>query len=77
MDYIKLPKELDQPRRGLINIEKFDDNECFKWFLVRYLKPADHQPARITEADKDFAKKPDFKDTKFSVKVRDIHRILK
>ena len=56
MDYIKLPKELDQPRRGLINIEKFDDNECFKWCLVRYLKPADHQPARITEADKDFAR---------------------
>ena len=43
----KLPKELDHPRKGLINTEKFDDNECFKWCLVRYLNPADHHPARI------------------------------
>ena len=53
--YIKLPKELDQPRKGLINIEKIDDNEWCKWSLVRYLNPADCTPARITKADKDFA----------------------
>ena len=28
--YIKLPKELDHPRKGLINIQNTDDNECFK-----------------------------------------------
>ena len=28
--YIKLPKKLDHPRKGLINIKNFDDNECFK-----------------------------------------------
>ena len=28
--YIKLPKELDHPRKGLINIQNIDDNECFK-----------------------------------------------
>ena len=33
--YIKLPKELDHPRKGLVNIQNTDDNECFKWFLVR------------------------------------------
>ena len=44
--YIKLPKELDHPRKGLINIQ--DTNECFKWCLVRYLNPAHHNPARIT-----------------------------
>ena len=27
--YIKLPKESDFPRKGLINIQKIDDNECF------------------------------------------------
>ena len=43
----KLPKELDHPRKGLINTENIDDNECFKWCLVRYLNPADHPPARI------------------------------
>ena len=28
--YIKLPKELDHPRNGLINIENIDDDQCFK-----------------------------------------------
>ena len=34
--YIKLIKELDHPGRGLINIQKIDDNECFKQSIVRY-----------------------------------------
>ena len=49
--YIKLPKELDHPRKGLINIQNTDDNECFKWCLVRYLNSANHHLARITKAD--------------------------
>ena len=28
--YIKLSKELDHPRKGLINIKNIDNNECFK-----------------------------------------------
>ena len=31
----------------------------------------------ITKADKYFAEKPNFKDTKFPVKIRDIHKIEK
>ena len=62
---IKLLKELDHPRKGLINIQNTDGNECFKCCLVRYLNPADHHPARITE------------DIKFPVKTRDIHKIEK
>ena len=73
--YIKLAKELNHPRIGLINIQNIDDNECFKWFLVRYLHPADRTPARITKADKDCLKKIDFKDLKFPVNARDIHKI--
>ena len=45
--------------------------------LVRYLNPADCNPAIITKADKDFTKKIDFKHMKFPVKVRDIHKIEK
>ena len=70
--YIKLLKELAHPRKGLINIQNIDDNECFKWCLVRYLNPADHHPARITKFDKDFAKKHDFEDIKFPIKISDI-----
>ena len=52
-----------------VNIQNIDDNECFKESIVRYLNPADHHPARHRKADKDFAKKLDFKDIKFP----DIH----
>ena len=45
--------------------------------IVRYLNPANKYPARITKADKDFAKKLDFKDIKFPVKIRGIHKIEK
>ena len=75
--YIRLPKELDNPRKELINIQNIDYNECFKRSLIRYLNPADHQTARITKADKGFAKKFDFKDSKFTVEIRDIHKIEK
>ena len=45
--------------------------------MVRYLNPADHHPAKITKADKYFAKRLDFKDKKFPIKTRDIHKIEK
>ena len=70
-----LPKKLDRPRNSLINIQNIDDNECFKCCFVRYLNPADHNPEKITKGDRDFAKKIGFKDIKFSVKIRDIHKI--
>ena len=44
---------------------------------MRYLNPPDRNQARITKAAKDFAKKLNFKDKKFPVKVRDIHKIEK
>ena len=75
--YIKLPKELDYSKKGLINIQNTDDNESFKWCLVRYLNPADHHPARITKTDKDFVKRLHLKDIKFPVKISDIHEIKK
>ena len=75
--YINLPKELDHPRKELIHVQNTNDNECFKWCLVRHLNLADRNPRKITKADKDFAKKLDFKDIKFPVQTRDIHKIEK
>ena len=71
--YIKLPEELDRPIKGLINIHNTDDNESFKWSIVRYLNPADYHPARIKKADKDFDKRL----INFPVKVKDIVKIEK
>ena len=41
------------------------------------LKSSDHHPARITKANKDFAKRLPFKDIKFPVTIIDIHNIAK
>ena len=61
----------------MINIQSIDDNECFKWKIVRYLHPVDRNPERNTKADNNFAKELDFKDIKCPVKIRDIHKIEK
>ena len=73
--YIKLPKELDHPRKGLIDVQNTDENKYFKWCIVRHLNPTDHNPKRITKGDKYFEKRLDLKDIKFPVKIRDIHKI--
>ena len=59
----------------MIDIQNIYDNKCFKYGLVRYLNPADHHSTRITKADRDFAKKLDFKEIKFPLKVRDVYKI--
>ena len=42
--------------------------------MVRFLNTADHNPRRITKANKDAAKKLIKKDIKFLVKTRDIQK---
>ena len=60
----------------MIDIQNIDNNECFKWCLVRSLYPTNHNPARTTKVDKDFTKELDFNDIKFPVKTRDLHKIF-
>ena len=50
--------------------------------MAKYLNPADHNPARISRIDKniaikDFARKLDFKNIRFCLKIRDIHKTEK
>ena len=75
--YIRLAKESDHPRRELIDIQNIDDNECFKWSMVRHLYPINYHPVRVTKADKDFAEKRDFKDIKFPVKLEIFTKLKK
>ena len=56
----------------MINIQSIDENECFKWYLVRSLNPADDHPARIRKAKRLFGDELNFKDIKFPLKIRDI-----
>ena len=50
--YIDIPKELNQPKKSLINTQNLDDNECFKCCLVIYLRRADHHLVRIEKLTK-------------------------
>ena len=69
---MKLPKELDNPKKGLINIQNFNDNEYFKWGLVRYLHPADYHPEKMRKIVKLFGD-----DLGFEVNIKYIHKIEK
>ena len=40
----QITKRTRPSKKGLINIQNFDDNECFNWCLFRYLHPAYHNP---------------------------------
>ena len=61
----------------MINIQKNNGDKWLKWFLVIYLNPADNHLARISKIDKDFARKLVFKNIKFPVNIRYIHKIEK
>ena len=62
----------------MINIQNIDDNEWFKWSIVKCLNRADRNPARITKADQEFAKSLIFKTKiKFPREIRGIHKIEK
>ena len=59
----------------MIEIQNFDDNECFKWCLVRCLHRANPHLARIRKIDKLSGDELDFKNIKFPVNIKDIHTI--
>lgn len=48
--YIKLPKELQHVKKGLINI-KNRDKECFRWCHIRHFNPQATNPQRIKKVD--------------------------
>ena len=80
--YIKLPNKLDHPRKSFINIQNIDNDEWFICSFVRYLYLPDHHPGRIHRKYKEtiikeFVRELDFKGIKFSIKIRDIHKIEK
>ena len=49
--YCKLPKELNHPMKGLINIQN-NDNKCFLCCHIRYLNCNGIKLSRITKKDK-------------------------
>ena len=74
--YIKLPQELRNSAKGLINM-KNNDNECFRWCHIRHLNPQDKDPQRIKKTDKQYIEKLDYSSIEFPVTVKQINKIEK
>ena len=75
--YIKLPQELRNSAKGLINM-KNKDNECFRWcHNIRHLNPQDKDPQRIKKTDKQYIEKLDYSSIEFPVTVKQINKIEK
>ena len=74
--YIKLPEELRNSAKGLINL-KNNDNECFRWCHIRHLNPQDKYPQRIKKTDKSLVDELDYTNIEFPVTVKQINKIEK
>ena len=74
--YIPLPKELQNPAKGIINM-KNNDNECFRWCHIRHLLPQDKDPQRIKKCDKKYVEKLDYSGIEFPVSVKQYNKIEK
>ena len=74
--YIRLPSELRNSAKGLINI-KNEDNECFRWCHIRHLNPQDKNPQRIKKTDKQYVGKLDYSNIKLPVGVKHYNKIEK
>ena len=74
--YIKLPSELNNPKKGLINL-KNNDNECFRWCHIRSLNLQDKDPQRIKKSDKEYINKLDYSGIEFPVATKQYNKIEK
>ena len=74
--YIKLPQELRNSAKGLINM-KNKDNECFRWCHIRHLNPQDKDPQRIKKTHKQYIEKLDYSSIEFPVTIKQINKIEK
>ena len=74
--YIKLPQELRNSAKGLINM-KNEDNECFRWCHIRHLNPQAKYPQRIKKIDKEYIDKLDYTGIDFPVTIKQFNKIEK
>ncbi|KAL9954736.1 hypothetical protein ACROYT_G042310 [Oculina patagonica] len=74
--YIRLPQELRNSSKGLINM-KNEDNECFRWCHIRHLNPQEKYPQRIKKIDKAYIDKLNYDGIEFPVNIKQYNKIEK
>ena len=57
-------------KKCLTDIPNINDNECFKWCLIRYVHPGDQNLEKIRKVGKGLARELDFKDMTFPVQKK-------
>ena len=67
--YVKLPSELQNSGKALINIKNNDD-ECFRWCHIRFLNPQ-----RINRVDKQMINELNYDEITFSVTQKQYNKI--
>ena len=74
--YIDLPQELKNPKKGLINIQNKNDNECFRWCHLAklYSHQVKHNPQRISHY-KPFLGSVNYEGVEFPVSIKQISKI--
>ena len=75
-NYIELPTELKNPKKGLINMKNKDD-ECFRWCHIRHLNPQEKDPQRIKKVDKEMIHKLNYDGIEFPVSQKHYHKVEK
>ena len=68
--FIPLPKKI-RDKKAVINM-KNDDDQCFKWSVVRALNPVENNSERITNELKEQSERLDWSGLKFPVKLDQI-----
>ena len=68
--FLPLPSKIST-KKAVINMKNNDD-QCFKWSVVRALHPVDIHPERITKELKDQSERLDWSGLKFPVKLDNI-----
>ena len=75
-NYIELPTELKNPKKGLINIKNKDD-ECFRWCHIRHLNPQEKNPQRINKVDKEMINELNYEGIEFPVSQKHYNKVEK
>ena len=73
---IELPMKLRNPKKGLINIKKKDE-ECFRWCHIRHLNPQTEHPERIKKGDKQFIKGLNYDGIDFPLSQKHYNKVEK
>ena len=73
--YIPPPIEIQHSRKGLVNIIKNEDNECFRWCRIRFLNAQERDAQRIKKTERKMVQELNYQVVEFPVSVKDYNKI--